>query len=74
MFDAMTYLDRKCKGEQWHPLAREAGMPMGQLRAALEAVGAEKLAAAGYRVKGAVSRACYALCRRFSGVFRGFLG
>ena len=50
MFDAMTYLDRKCRGEQWHLLAREAGMPMGQLRATLEAVGADRLAAAGYRV------------------------
>ena len=43
MFDAMTYLDRKCRGEQWHLLAREAGMPMGQLRVALEAVGADRL-------------------------------
>ena len=43
MFDAMTYLDRKCRGEQWHLLAREAGVPMGQLRAALEAVGADRL-------------------------------
>ena len=50
MFDAMTYLDRKCRGEQWHLLAREAGIPMGQLRATLEAVGADRLAAAGYRI------------------------
>jgi hypothetical protein len=50
MFDPMSYLDRKCNGEQWHLLAREAGMPMGQLRAALEAVGADQLRAAGYRV------------------------
>jgi hypothetical protein len=52
MFDPMTYLDRKCKGEQWHLLAREAGMPMGQLRTALEAIGRDRLAAAGYRVQG----------------------
>ena len=43
MFDAMTYLDRKCNGEQWHLLAREAGMPMGQLRATLEAIGRDRL-------------------------------
>ncbi len=55
MFDPMTYLDRKCKGEQWHLLAREAGVPMGQLRTALEAVGADRLAAAGYRVTGAAT-------------------
>jgi ATPase family associated with various cellular activities (AAA) len=54
MFDAMTYLDRKCKGEQWHLLAREAGMPMGQLRATLEAIGRDRLASAGYRVQGTV--------------------
>jgi hypothetical protein len=52
MFDPMTYLDRKCRGEQWHLLAREAGVPMGQLRTTLEAVGAERLAAAGYQVRG----------------------
>jgi hypothetical protein len=52
MFDPMSYLDRKCNGEQWHLLAREAGIPMGQLRAALEAVGADRLKAAGYRVDG----------------------
>lgn len=57
MFDAMTYLDRKCHGEPWHLLAREAGVPMGQLRAALEAVGADRLAAAGYRVNGAANAA-----------------
>ncbi len=54
MFDAITFLDRKCKGEQWHLLAREAGMPMGQLRATLEAIGKDRLAAAGYRVKGTI--------------------
>src|SRR5271168_4483344 len=54
MFDAMTFLDRKCRGEQWHLLAREAGMPMGKLRATLEAIGKDRLAAAGYRVQGAV--------------------
>jgi hypothetical protein len=52
MFDATTYLDRKCAGEQWHVLAREAGMPMGQLRATLEGIGRDRLAAAGYRVQG----------------------
>jgi hypothetical protein len=51
MFDAMTYLDRKCRGEQWHLLAREAGMSMSQLRARLEAIGRDRLAAAGYRVQ-----------------------
>ena len=61
MFDAMTFLNRKCAGEQWHLLAREAGMPMGQLRATLEAIGKDRLAAAGYRVQGAgpaAGRAC----------------
>ena len=53
MFDAMTFLNRKCAGEQWHLLAREAGMPMGQFRATLEAIGKDRLAAAGYRVQGA---------------------
>jgi hypothetical protein len=52
-FDAMTYLERKCRGEQWHLLAREAGIPMGQLRATLEAIGRDRLTAAGYRVNGA---------------------
>jgi hypothetical protein len=50
--DVQAYLDRKCRGEPWHLLAREAGVPMGQFRTALEAVGADRLAAAGYRITG----------------------
>jgi hypothetical protein len=73
MFDALTLLERKCRGKQWHLLAREAGIPMGQLRAALEAVGADRLAAAGYRITSSPTTARPARhpkyhCRRFGGV------
>jgi hypothetical protein len=52
-FDPAAYLERKLAGEPWHLLAREAKMRMGELRAALEAIGADRLAAAGYHSPGA---------------------